>query len=322
MNLRCLSFALGLLGASLGLHSWATRVAAMQSATCVGDCGNDGAVTIEEIIRGVNIALGTLPMSDCQAFDASGDGEVTIEELITGVNNALQGCPVISTPTPTKTPGSPTPTPTTTPTMTSELELFDVGANFFSIRKPKGWDIHIAGVCTTLGILIRDPTVPLRQIFYFGHIGPVYLKDAQRQIDQDYINHGGYNFITWLDAPAVDPLTAENFFAHWPDIAAMNAATAYMPQFPTLTGLTWLQDAAVRRCCPTATRRCCAACSWRTASSARGSFSAPRGSSCRSRVCPGAGTAYGSIILGDHRRERRVHRRSRRRWSPASRASP
>ena len=85
--------------------------------------------------------------------------------------------------------------------MSSELELFDVGANFFSIRKPKGWDIHIGGVCTTLGILIRDPAVPLRQIFYFGSIGPVYLKEQQKQIDQYYIDHGGYNLITWLDAP-------------------------------------------------------------------------------------------------------------------------
>ena len=50
------------------------------------------AVTIDELIRGVNIALGNTPLSNCPAFDANGDGEVTIDELIRAVNAALDGC--------------------------------------------------------------------------------------------------------------------------------------------------------------------------------------------------------------------------------------
>src|SRR5512143_138086 len=80
------------------------------SAQCVGDCNGDGEVMINELILGVDIALGTDPVSACEAF-ASG-GEVTISQLIKGVNNALDGCPVVSSPTPTATP---TVTPTGTP---------------------------------------------------------------------------------------------------------------------------------------------------------------------------------------------------------------
>jgi hypothetical protein len=62
-------------------------------STCVGDCAGDGQVTIDDLLTGVNIALGNLPVSECPAFDPSGDGQVTISDLVTGVNNALNGCP-------------------------------------------------------------------------------------------------------------------------------------------------------------------------------------------------------------------------------------
>jgi Ca2+-binding EF-hand superfamily protein len=54
-----------------------------------GDCNGDGQVTINELILGVNIALGSLPITDCPAFDTNGDGEVSIDELIAAVNVAL-----------------------------------------------------------------------------------------------------------------------------------------------------------------------------------------------------------------------------------------
>jgi hypothetical protein len=61
-------------------------------AVCVGDCNGDGMVTVNELITGVNIALGHQPVTNCPAFDVSGDGMVTIGELIQGVNHALDGC--------------------------------------------------------------------------------------------------------------------------------------------------------------------------------------------------------------------------------------
>ena len=295
MKLHSSSFALVLLATSVSVGTWAARASA-QSGTCVGDCGADGEVTINEVIVGVNIALGIMPMENCPAFDSSGDGQVTINELITGVNSALQGCQ--PTGTPTKTPGPPTPTPTRTPTMSSELELFDVGANFFSIRKPKAWDIHIAGVCTTLGILIRDPAVPLRQIFYFGTIGPVYLKEQQRLIDQDYINHGGYNVITWLDAPAVDPLTTENFFLHWPGIANMKAATAYLPQFPKLSGITVVSNTPLSTMLPNGNSALLRGLFMENGVVGEAQFLGTTWVVFPFTGVPAAGIGYGSIILG------------------------
>jgi hypothetical protein len=49
-------------------------------------------VTVDELIKGVNIALGSRPLDDCPSFDSSGDGELTIDELVKAVNAALNGC--------------------------------------------------------------------------------------------------------------------------------------------------------------------------------------------------------------------------------------
>jgi hypothetical protein len=50
-------------------------------------------VTVDELLTAVNIALGTSPVEQCPAFDANGDGAVTVNEILAGVNNALNGCP-------------------------------------------------------------------------------------------------------------------------------------------------------------------------------------------------------------------------------------
>lgn len=68
---------------------------------CVGDCNGNGMVTVDELLTGVNIALGTVPSSNCPAFDCSSDcgpgpglgDPATVTCLIRAVNNALEGCP-------------------------------------------------------------------------------------------------------------------------------------------------------------------------------------------------------------------------------------
>jgi hypothetical protein len=59
---------------------------------CVGDCGGDDMVTVDEILTMVNIALGNTPVADCLAGDRSGDGTITVDEILTAVNSALNGC--------------------------------------------------------------------------------------------------------------------------------------------------------------------------------------------------------------------------------------
>ncbi len=83
------------------------------AAACVGDCNGNGVVAINELILGVNVALGSASTSACPVFDSNLDQEVRINELLGGVNNGLAGCPVEDTATPTGT-STPTPTPTAT----------------------------------------------------------------------------------------------------------------------------------------------------------------------------------------------------------------
>jgi len=59
----------------------------------VGDCNGDGSVTIDELIRGVNILLERIDVSTCMAMDADGDGSVTVDEIVIAVGFALDGCP-------------------------------------------------------------------------------------------------------------------------------------------------------------------------------------------------------------------------------------
>jgi len=70
-----------------------TETPTTPAAVCVGDCAGDGQVTVADMVRGVNIALGLLPVSNCPAFDPNHTGMVTISDLVTGVNNLLDGCP-------------------------------------------------------------------------------------------------------------------------------------------------------------------------------------------------------------------------------------
>ncbi len=68
------------------------------SGPCVGDCSGDGTVTIDELIRMVNIALGSQPLCGgegglgCLAGDANCDCQITVDDIIRAVNNNLNGC--------------------------------------------------------------------------------------------------------------------------------------------------------------------------------------------------------------------------------------
>ena len=97
----------------------AAGVATSAGAQCAGDCNSDGTVAINELISGVNIALGSAPVASCPSFDINGDGTVAINELIAAVNIAL-GAPCTGT--------TPTPTATTSPTSSVTPEPSDICA--------------------------------------------------------------------------------------------------------------------------------------------------------------------------------------------------
>jgi hypothetical protein len=63
-----------------------------ETADCVGDCNGDGHVTVDELVEGINIALGYLQLMDCPAFDSDDNEVIDVSELVAAVGAALQGC--------------------------------------------------------------------------------------------------------------------------------------------------------------------------------------------------------------------------------------
>jgi hypothetical protein len=57
---------------------------------CTGDCDGNAIVAINELVLGVNIALGLQTVEACRAWNS--EGRVRIAQLVKGVNNALHGC--------------------------------------------------------------------------------------------------------------------------------------------------------------------------------------------------------------------------------------
>jgi subtilisin family serine protease len=63
-------------------------------SVCVGDCDQNGAVTVDELVKAVNIALGHVLLTQCPALDCTGSGQVLVSCLVAAVGDALNGCGV------------------------------------------------------------------------------------------------------------------------------------------------------------------------------------------------------------------------------------
>jgi hypothetical protein len=74
---------------SIGAYEYA----APEPLVCNGDCNGDGEITVDEVITGVNIALGNVSVCSCMPCDTDANGAISIAELIKAVNFALTGCP-------------------------------------------------------------------------------------------------------------------------------------------------------------------------------------------------------------------------------------
>ena len=79
------------------LGGW-TATAPAAAAVCVGDCNANGTVTVDELVKAVNVSLGKTTLSACPAADRDGDGRVGIDELVTAVDRSLNGCMPVAEP--------------------------------------------------------------------------------------------------------------------------------------------------------------------------------------------------------------------------------
>ncbi len=82
------------LGAGLALYlGLAPGESAAATAACAGDCNGDRVVSVDELVVGTRIALGTAAVERCSSFDGDASGTIEITELVEGVSSALAGCP-------------------------------------------------------------------------------------------------------------------------------------------------------------------------------------------------------------------------------------
>lgn len=102
--------------ASTAMHTPGSSSTPTSAATphvaCAGDCNGTGEVTINELLLGVNIALGNMSAAACPAFGKGGEVAVTVADLVRAVGAALNGCPLAFTAT--VSPGTASPMPTAT----------------------------------------------------------------------------------------------------------------------------------------------------------------------------------------------------------------
>jgi hypothetical protein len=65
---------------------------------CVADCNRDGTVTVNELVTGVNILLGSADVAQCRRADCGHDGAVSVSCLVQGVTAAVAGCLGVGSP--------------------------------------------------------------------------------------------------------------------------------------------------------------------------------------------------------------------------------
>jgi len=114
--------------------------------SCIGDCGGDGTVTIDDLMVGIAAVLaGNAP--DCVAWDPDGDFRVQIGDLVRGVARALAG------------PCWPTATPTFTPTVPADPLL--------ALIQPVWVD-----ACRLLGVLYGESSATADAVTLFCIVSP------------------------------------------------------------------------------------------------------------------------------------------------------
>jgi hypothetical protein len=121
---------------------------------CPGDCQGDQRVTLEDLLVGINLALGVQPPSACINFDIDKSESVTVDEIVAAIDAALNGCPSATPPaTPTE---SPTQTATFSQTATPTPNGAPLVPQHAIYRTYPGRGIHLAlGVIDPEGGAVR-----------------------------------------------------------------------------------------------------------------------------------------------------------------------
>jgi len=166
------------MGAGIFVLSSQPRMVYAGSPGCVGDCNDDGVVTVDEIVLLVNIVLGISPISSCPTLTEPPD----VADVVLAINAALTGCAEMSTPTPS-------PTPTVTPT--SIVTTFEL-AEGSTITRSTGDTTPIEEPLTGSFTLVLDHYEPQSLIFFITALefrseqSIVTLANGERETDMSF----------------------------------------------------------------------------------------------------------------------------------------
>jgi hypothetical protein len=61
-------------------------------STCAGDCDGSNAVTPDDLLAAVTVAMGHAAPAMCMLGDQSGNGQITVDEILVAVNHAVSSC--------------------------------------------------------------------------------------------------------------------------------------------------------------------------------------------------------------------------------------
>ena len=220
---------------------WLTPRSAHAQPMCVGDCQGDGQVSIDDLITGVDIVLGTQPLSACPAMDVDQSGTVTIADLIRAVASALDGC--APTVTATEAPAAPTPTNTPVPTVAHFCDL------------PGSYQQTMPGVSVVPGAATGTPDLSFLNLpagfcaHYYAHVGTADSccigpadRAARGNVRQLRFAPGGELFITSPTASTTGGCGCAGAAAMFvlPDDdrdGVADAATVFLSNLPMTQGL-------------------------------------------------------------------------------------
>lgn len=128
-------------------------------------------------------------------------------------------------------------------TVTLTLEKYTF-PGVFTIQKPKGWSVYKGGEYQTIAYHERDNSEPLRQVYCFSQIGPVYTSQQQKNTEYNYVNYlNGYP-VAWLDMPVISPFTPEEYVKNLDGIFNSTIARGFFKQY-NMPGMVEMQDLQV-----------------------------------------------------------------------------
>jgi hypothetical protein len=144
-------------------------------ASCAGDCDTSASVSVNELVRGVSIALGRAPLTDCTSLDIDANGAVSVDELVSAVQHLLQGCSAVE-------PLERTPVALV---RHPSWELVPENEDIFLPMRPADWFCDPTGF--RFEILSGQPSVEIRSELcnYLTIRQPI--REAVRQGDELYI---------------------------------------------------------------------------------------------------------------------------------------